>query len=228
VAAGETVEPFAPNDDAYPAGRVPDADLFAMNSGRQGLLDVLSAGAAAKAPQDAADAMVNFDCWVEEQSFIGNFFEDDPPDHAQACRDVFEGALARAQEAVKPAPAPAPPPPPPAPVAQLPSSYLVFFDWDQAELTDEARQVVREAASNFAKSDFARLQVVGHADTSGPAAYNSNLSRERALRVIEELVLRGVGEPRIDMLWKGESEPLVATGDGIREPQNRRAEIVFK
>jgi len=87
---------------------------------------------------------------------------------------------------------------------------------------------VREAASNFANSDFARLQVVGHADTSGPAAYNSNLSRERALRVIEELVLRGVGEPRIDMLWKGESEPLVATGDGIREPQNRRAEIVFK
>jgi outer membrane protein OmpA-like peptidoglycan-associated protein len=227
AASGQSVEPFTPNDDAYPSGLVPEGDLFAMRSGRQALVEVLAATARTKAPQDAADAQVNFDCWVEEQSYINNFFEDNQPDHAQACRVAFEGALARAQAAVKPVPAPAPEPEP-EPVVAIPSNYLVFFDWDSADLTEQARQIVTEAAANYEKDEFEGIQVVGHADTSGPAAYNTVLSRERALNVIETLVLQGIQEQDIEILWKGETEPLVSTGDGVREPQNRRAEIVFK
>lgn len=188
-------------------------------------MEVLAATARTKAPQDAADAQVNFDCWVEEQSYINNFFEDDQPDHANACRDAFETALARAQAAVKPAPVPEPEP---EPVVAVPANYLVFFDWDSSALTPEARQILREAAANFAKGEFKGIQVVGHADTSGPAAYNTTLSRARAVSVTEALVQQGMREQDIDILWKGETEPLVSTGDGIREPQNRRAEIVFK
>ena len=225
AASGQTVEPFTPNDDAYPSGRVPDSDFFAMTTGRRDLLDVLAASATTKAPLDAADAQVSFDCWVEEQSYLGNFFEDDQPDHAKACRDAFEAALARAQAAVAPAPEPMPQP---EPVVAIPTSYLVFFDWESAAITAEARQIVLQAATNFDSGEFEAIQVVGHADTSGPAAYNSILSRERALAVIEILVLQGLREQDIDILWKGETEPLVSTGDGIREPQNRRAEIVYK
>lgn len=227
AASSQAVEPFTPNDDAYPSGRVPASELIAMTTGRKALLDVLAATARAKAPQDAADAQVNFDCWVEEQSYLSNFFEDDQPDHAQACRDAFEGALARAQEAVKPAPVPKPEPVP-VPVVAVPTNYLVFFDWDSSDLTVDARQIVREAAANFRKGEFNGIRVVGHADTSGSAAYNTILSRERALKVLETLILQGMRQQDIDTLWKGETEPLVSTGDGIREPQNRRAEIVFR
>lgn len=207
AASGQTVEPFTPNDDAYPAGLVPDSDLFAMRSGRQALVDVLAATARTKAPRAAAAALVNFDCWVEEQSYIKNFFEDNQPDHAQACRDAFEGALARAQAAVQPA-AVRISVPAPEPAAEVPSSYLVFFDWDSSDLTQEARQIVQEAADYYDKEEFEGIQVVGHADTSGPAAYNSILSRERALSVIETLVLEGMREQDIEILWKGETEPL--------------------
>jgi outer membrane protein OmpA-like peptidoglycan-associated protein len=37
----------------------------------------------------------------------------------------------------------------------------------------------------------------------------------------------GVPESAIQISWKGESEPLVATADGVREPQNRRASITI-
>lgn len=224
AASGQAVEPFTPNDDAYPSGLVPESDLGAMRSGRQALVEVLAATARTKAPHDAANAQVNFDCWVEEQSYVNNFFEDNQPDHAQACRDAFDGALARAQAAVKPAPALAPEP---EPVIAVPTNYLVFFDWDSADLTEQARQIVKEAAANYENDEFEGIQVVGHADTSGPAAYNTILSRERALNVIETLVLQGIQEQDIEILWKGETEPLVSTGDGVREPQNRRTEIIF-
>jgi outer membrane protein OmpA-like peptidoglycan-associated protein len=221
------VEPFTPNDDAYPSGRVPESNLIAMTTGRKALLDVLAATARTKAPQDAGDAQVNFDCWVEEQSYLSNFFEDDQPDHAKACRDAFEAALARAQLAVKPAPAPKPKPAP-QPVVEVPADYLVFFNWDRDVVTPEARKILQEAAANFGKRDFSAIQVIGHADTSGPADYNLGLSQRRAARAAAVLVLQGVPEGKIDISWKGQTQPLVPTGDGVREPQNRRAEIVFQ
>jgi outer membrane protein OmpA-like peptidoglycan-associated protein len=227
AASGQAVEPFTPNDDAYPSGRVPEGDLTAMTTGRKALMDVLAATARTKAPQDAADAQVNFDCWVEEQSYLSNFFEDDQPDHAKACRDAFEAALARAQLAVKPAPAPKPKPAP-QPVVEVPADYLVFFNWDRDVVTPEARKILQEAAANFGKRDFSAIQVIGHADTSGPADYNLGLSQRRAARAAAVLVLQGVPEGKIDISWKGQTQPLVSTGDGVREPQNRRAEIVFQ
>ena len=62
----------------------------------------------------------------------------------------------------------APPPPPPAPfVAPTPAparSYLVFFDWDRADLTDRARQIVAEAAQNSTRVQDTRLEVNGYTD----------------------------------------------------------------
>ncbi len=67
----------------------------------------------------------------------------------------------------------APPPPPPPVVAPAPAparSYLVFFDWDKANLTDRARQIIREAADNSTKVKYTKIQVNGYTDTSGSAA----------------------------------------------------------
>ena len=63
-----------------------------------------------------------------------------------------------------------PPPPPPAPAAApapAPTrSYLVFFDWDKAALTDRARQIIKEAADNSTRVQAARgSQVNGYTDT---------------------------------------------------------------
>ncbi len=77
----------------------------------------------------------------------------------------------------------APPPPPPAAVvpAQAPArSYLVFFDWDKATLTDRARQIIHEAADNSTRVQYTRIEVNGYTDTSGTPRYNQGLSVRRA------------------------------------------------
>lgn len=128
-----------------------------------------------------------------------------------------------------PAPEPEPvaaPAPEPAPPAEAPpESYIVFFDFDKSELTPEALDIIRQAAENVKQGGASRVQVVGHADTSGTDDYNVALSQRRAEAVAAELAAQGVPQDQIGIDWKGESEPLVPTGDGVKEPQNRRATI---
>jgi hypothetical protein len=127
---------------------------------------------------------------------------------------------------------PAPPVPASAPVpAAVPApqaarSYLVFFDWDRADLTDRARQIIAEAASNIAHVQHTRIEVAGHADRTGAAQYNQALSLRRAQKVAAELVRLGVARGDIDIQAFGDTRPLVPTAVGVREPQNRRVEII--
>ena len=123
----------------------------------------------------------------------------------------------------------APPPPPPPPVAVVEArTYLVFFDWDRADLTTRAKAIVAEAASASTHVTTTRIEVNGYTDLSGTAAYNQRLSVRRAESVEAELVKDGVPQSEIAIHGYGESNPLVPTAKGVREPQNRRVEIILK
>jgi outer membrane protein OmpA-like peptidoglycan-associated protein len=129
--------------------------------------------------------------------------------------------------------APAPPPPPaPAPVAAptpAPArTYLVFFDWDKSDLSARARQIIGEAAQNASKVKVTRIEVSGYADLTGTHPYNVALSQRRANAVEAELVADGVPKGEIETHAFGDTNPLVPTAEGVREPQNRRVEIVLK
>ena len=129
-------------------------------------------------------------------------------------------------------PPPAPAPVAPAPVvapAQAPArTYLVFFDFNRADLTARAREIIGEAAQNARRAQSTRIEVAGHADRSGSPQYNQRLSQRRAEAVASELVARGISRNEIGVSAFGESRPLVPTADGVREPQNRRVEIVLR
>jgi outer membrane protein OmpA-like peptidoglycan-associated protein len=113
-----------------------------------------------------------------------------------------------------------------APVAAA-RTYLVFFDWNKADLTDRARQIIGEAASARG-TGVTRIEVNGYTDRSGSDQYNQGLSTRRANAVAAELVRRGVPRNEIATRGFGEANPLVPTADGVREPQNRRVEIILK
>src|SRR5216683_1550569 len=118
------------------------------------------------------------------------------------------------------------PPPPPAPVT--PPSFMVFFDWDRSNLSQQALVTIKQAADAFKAKGSARITATGHTDTSGPEAYNMALSLRRANAVKDALVREGVPPQAITVIGKGETQLLVPTGDGVREPQNRRVEIVIQ
>jgi OOP family OmpA-OmpF porin len=152
------------------------------------------------------------------------------PGSAKLNHDYNHSVMVGFRYAFGVAPAEAPMAPAPAAVAPSPisRSYLVFFDWDKANLTDRARQIVSEAAANSTKVQYTRLEVNGYTDTSGTPKYNQGLSVRRAQAVAAELVKDGVPKSAIAIQGFGETHLLVPTGAGVREPQNRRVEIIIK
>jgi OmpA-OmpF porin, OOP family len=112
--------------------------------------------------------------------------------------------------------------PPPAFEAR---EFIVYFPFDQYVLTPEAQTVVQQAAKYAMDGKATRVTVVGHADTSGSAAYNVRLSERRGKAVADALVGLGLASSTLTVDWKGESMPAVATGDGVKEPLNRRSTI---
>ena len=130
-------------------------------------------------------------------------------------------------------PAPAKQPPvqaanPPTKGTVAASSFLVFFDFNKYMLTTDAQKIVDNAAmAAKSNSGVTRIDVTGHTDTVGSDAYNMKLSKRRAETVKAELVKQGISASEIMVYAKGKKDPLVPTGDGVKEPQNRRVEIVF-
>ena len=136
------------------------------------------------------------------------------------------------------APAAPPPPPPPtqldAPVAAACStvnqSFVVYFEWDKADLTSQASAVVDQAIANIAaRSDCSTggVTIVGHTDTSGSSAYNQRLSANRAAVVAAALQTRGIASGAINTAARGEDDLAKSTRDGVREPLNRRSEVTI-
>ncbi len=124
---------------------------------------------------------------------------------------------------------PAPPPPlPPAPPPPPPQKvFLVFFDWDKYNITPEGEKIIELAAQQYKAGGSVKLQVTGYTDTTGSYAYNQRLSERRANAVAGRLAALGVA--RSDMAVSGRSfnDLRVPTPLGVREPQNRRVEILF-
>jgi outer membrane protein OmpA-like peptidoglycan-associated protein/outer membrane cobalamin receptor len=120
------------------------------------------------------------------------------------------------------------PPPVVAPAPIAPKSYLVFFDFNKSDLTPQAVSIVDTAAANAGPAKVTKLEVTGHTDTVGSDAYNMRLSRRRAESVAAELEKKGIPSSEIDIVAKGKRDLLVPTADGVKEPQNRRVQIVYE
>jgi iron complex outermembrane receptor protein len=120
------------------------------------------------------------------------------------------------------------PPAPVAPAPAAPKSYLVFFDFNKSDLTPQAVTIVDQAAHNAGPMHVTKLEVTGHTDTVGSDAYNMRLSRRRAESVAAELEKDGIPSSEIEIVAKGKRDLLVPTADGVREPQNRRVQIVYE
>ncbi|MDE8342784.1 MAG: OmpA family protein [Acidocella sp.] len=123
----------------------------------------------------------------------------------------------------------APPTPAPmaAPAPAPAKTYLVFFDWDKYSLTPRATQIIAEAAADSQTAKVTTINVSGYTDTSGTPTYNQGLSIRRAKAVAMKLMADGVPASEISIHGYGETHLLVPTGPGVREPQNRRVEIVL-
>ncbi len=111
-----------------------------------------------------------------------------------------------------------------------PHPIIIYFEVNKATLSDRARQNL-DLLIEFARHLLSeRLPVralifEGHADRSGSEEYNLALSRRRAEAVRNYLISQGYPPDGLTVRAFGESQPAVATADGIRDGDNRRVQI---
>jgi OmpA-OmpF porin, OOP family len=217
--------PTAPDQVELRRPFLKDHYVADLSQARARLVTALEATGRTDAPAAAARAQSAYDCWLEQAS------EDLQPDHIKACRDSFMTAMDAVEAAatkVVVAEPPPPPPPAPAPVETFPENFIVFFDFDRSEITPEGMTVIRSAEAAATGTPFKRIRATGHTDRSGSDRYNQALSQRRADAVKAALAKAGVRAGDIEVVARGESEPLVETDDGVREAQNRRVEILIE
>lgn len=113
-----------------------------------------------------------------------------------------------------PAAPPPPPPPPPAPRAMtVHFSADALFDFDRAILRPQGGRDLDAIVAQLRDVQFDLIQVVGHTDRLGSAAYNADLSRRRAAAVAAYLVNAGIAADKIRSSGVGEDQPLPATAN---------------
>ncbi|EGF92188.1 ompA family protein [Asticcacaulis biprosthecium C19] len=104
-------------------------------------------------------------------------------------------------------------------------NFTVYFPFNSATPTADGLAVISAAAQQARSQPGAPVTVTGHADTSGSAPYNIQLSQNRARMVADGLIQMGVPASAVNTDWKGEAQPAVPTGNGVKNAENRRATI---
>lgn len=104
----------------------------------------------------------------------------------------------------------------------------ILFATDSAALRPDLQSDLRAVASSLLRYPNSRVEVIGHTDSDGEAAYNQDLSERRALAVSSVLQSSGVPSGRIAAYGRGESQPIATNLTAEGKAQNRRVEIIIR
>jgi OOP family OmpA-OmpF porin len=107
--------------------------------------------------------------------------------------------------------------------------FLVFFDWIENDNVDpEAISRIELAAKTWRSFGRPRISVVGYTDRLLPPNESRKISLQMANIVANILVRYGVYRDHINIAGEGSNDNRVPTAPGVREPQNRRVEIIVR
>jgi outer membrane protein OmpA-like peptidoglycan-associated protein len=111
----------------------------------------------------------------------------------------------------------------------------IFFDLDKATLRDASRNELERLIKLLNENPTLRIEISGHTDTQGDAAYNQKLSEARAKAVVDYLIKAGIAAGRLEYKGYGESQPQIPEADILKmktkaereeaHQQNRRTEF---
>ncbi|WP_235042383.1 OmpA family protein [Vreelandella profundi] len=200
LCADRTPEPVAPQCPSFgevPAGVAVDAQGCPLDSDGDGVPDFRD-----QCPGTPAGVEVNASgCPLDSDN-------DGVPDYRDQCPNTPAGVEVNA--------------------LGCPDSVVlrdVNFEFDSADLTSNARNVLNGVAERLVNNTDVRVSIEGHTDSRGPDAYNKNLSQERAESVARYLASRGVASNRMQSVGFGEEQPVASNETEEGRFENRRVEL---
>jgi outer membrane protein OmpA-like peptidoglycan-associated protein len=110
-------------------------------------------------------------------------------------------------------------------VVSMPEGIL--FPVDSATVNPGIMNDLYTVANSLNRYPNSRVEVIGHTDNTGSAAYNQDLSQRRASAVASVLQQGGVSGARVVPYGRGESQPVASNLTSQGRAQNRRVEIII-
>ncbi|WP_408591777.1 OmpA family protein [Novosphingobium sp.] len=101
----------------------------------------------------------------------------------------------------------------------------VTFDTDSTLIKPAFRDTLDKVAASLSQYPNSLIDVYGHTDSTGSAAYNQRLSENRARAVADYLSSRGVSAARIRSQGFGMTQPVASNATEEGRAANRRVEI---
>ncbi|WP_137111755.1 OmpA family protein [Rhodobacter sp. SY28-1] len=111
-------------------------------------------------------------------------------------------------------------------IVNMPQDLL--FATDSASVRSDLRRDLNTVASSLLRYPNSRIEVIGHTDNTGSAAYNQDLSQRRAVAVAGVLRDAGVPGGRLAAYGRGEDQPVASNLTPEGRAQNRRVEIIIR
>ena len=111
-------------------------------------------------------------------------------------------------------------------IVRMPQDIL--FATDSANVGAGLQGDLRVLAANLNRYPASTVEVQGHTDNTGSAAYNQDLSERRAQSVASILAANGVNPGRLRSVGYGETQPIASNNDPSGRAQNRRVQIVIR
>jgi len=104
----------------------------------------------------------------------------------------------------------------------------IYFDYDEATLTDTAQKTLQKNAEWMRRNLSAQIQVEGHCDERGTTEYNIALGERRAVAVRKYLIQLGIDSARLSIISYGAEQPIVFGNTEETFVKNRRAEFLVQ
>ncbi|MBO6766468.1 OmpA family protein [Maricaulis sp.] len=104
----------------------------------------------------------------------------------------------------------------------------VTFATNSADIQGQFYGILSDVSTVLNRYPATYVDVVGHADSTGPADYNQTLSENRALSVANYLIAQGVLRDRFYVAGMGERSPIASNDTPSGRQQNRRVEILIR
>lgn len=109
-----------------------------------------------------------------------------------------------------------------------PPVSLLFYFTDGVNLDEKSKEKLSQIKNTILSREPCEVDIIGHADRLGDDEYNIKLSLKRA-EVLEKFIKKqNLPISKLTVESFGENDPIIPTEDGVREPLNRRVEVLVK
>lgn len=105
------------------------------------------------------------------------------------------------------------------------SNKKIYFDYDKFSIRDQ--NIIEDIALALKKFEGVKIVIEGHTDSRGDEKYNLELGKQRARTVYNEFVKLGVDSKDLDIVSKGESDPLIDCGKGCTDMEHQQNRVAI-